>query len=104
MPCIKCQTIITSFLSEKRVIGVSNKLFLFLANLHPKGTLSTEPFVEWIKNLEDLSIDVYLQPLPGLPRIRALHTQFKALKEQLEPFSFSDCSEESMTSEDWTSE
>ena len=55
MPSIESQDIIKRFLSEKMVTGIKNKLFLFLANLHPKGTPSTTSFVEWIKDLEDLN-------------------------------------------------
>ena len=96
MPCTKCQAEVANFLKEKRVEGRSNKLFLYLAHLHPKGTPSSTLFIEWIKKLEHDSIDVHLQPLPGLPRTRALQAQFKALKEQLEPFSFPDRSEETI--------
>ncbi len=91
VPSKDCQEIITSFLEEKRLEGVKNKLTLYIAKV-PVNEERRE-FIEWIHSLEDSSISVCLQPfycpleyIQGhiVSYYETLRTDFQHLKSELE--------------------
>lgn len=100
VPSKDCLESITSFLKDKKLEGVENKLVLYIAKV-PVNEERRE-FIKWIHNLEDSSISVCLQPFYGplefltsakVKSYRILRKNFQKLHRELEIYLTVDESE-----------